>query len=285
MRFHFLILSVLLTGCSAAGCSERQHKSSLLKEIPLPPVVGGTPLNANRNSVIGYPKTSQAEVLISREEYLISWNAEHRELNWSAWQVTPGDLGHTKRSNNFAEDPDLEKVVPNAVLPSEYKGSCFDRGHQTPSGDRTDTAAHNSNTFYMSNMIPQTAYLNRIIWEHLENHERELAREQTVFIFAGPIFSDTLPLDRIGPHADIAVPTKNFKVIADASGKVLLSVIMPNVTSKGTNPVQDHVQACADSKHVMLGPQKSTQDWVKYTATIADIEQQAHLKFDFLNLD
>jgi hypothetical protein len=56
------------------------------------------------------------------------------------------------------------------VRPTDYAGAGFDRGHLCPSADRTSSAADNSATFLMSNMIPQAPNLNRNTWENLESY-------------------------------------------------------------------------------------------------------------------
>ena len=44
------------------------------------------------------------EVLISRNEYVISYNRSTRMLNWAAWKLEAADIGHVGRSNNFIPD-------------------------------------------------------------------------------------------------------------------------------------------------------------------------------------
>lgn len=275
------ILSLLLlcTGCTSSCQTRSKEVHKLAVAAPLESV-GDVTLSVNRNVALGYPSSSLPQVLISRDQYVISWNQKTRDLNWSEWEVTQDDLGSVGRSNHFAEDQDLAGTVPNAVLPTEYKGTCFDRGHQTPSGDRTDTREHNANTFYMSNMIPQTAYLNRVTWEHLEAYERELVRGgQDIYVIAGPIFGPSPEM--IGPSHDIAVPAKDFKIITDDTGHVLVAVIMPNVTSTGSDPITDHDQACADSKREKHG---TADDWKRFITTVADIEGESGLSFSFLKV-
>jgi len=261
-KLHSIFISLLLFGCTQS--SYQLASRDLVSD--------------NRNAALGYPTSDFPEILISRDEYLISWNKNSRVLNWSVWRLSIEDLGQVKRSNDFMQDPALQKTVSNAVLPSEYKGSCFDRGHQTPSGDRTSTKEHNNNTFYMSNMLPQTAHLNRGVWKHLEEHERELAKKDVIFIYAGPIFDENP--QGIGPASNILVPLKNFKIITDDKGKVLVAVILPNVTSTGTNPLKDRDQLCFDSKHAW-NPQ-AEQDWSEFNVSVEEIEKQAKLNFNFL---
>jgi endonuclease G len=216
---------------------------------------------------------------LSREQYLIAWNPRTRNPDWSAWQLTASDIGTVGRTNKFLTDQDLASVS-DAVRPDEYKGSCLDRGHVTPSGDRTDTSANNRITFYMSNMLPQTAFLNRMAWKHLEDYERQLASKYgEVFIYAGPLY-DEGDEGAIGPHNDILIPTRMYKVMADAEGNVLAAVIMRNATSTGTSPVSDREQACIDSRSVH--GDGDPEDWREYSVSVEDIEHHTGMQWTFL---
>ena len=179
----------------------------------------GLPINQNPNLLLKVPLTDAPEIILSREQYILSYNKFRRSPNWVAWKLESTQIGKSGRSNNFETDNDLENYLiqssapTRAVGPSDYKNSCFDRGHQIPSADRTDSLSNNEATFLMSNMIPQTSYLNRIIWEHLERHSRDLVQKQhkKLFIIAGPLYDKEL--GNIGPQKDIPIPSKNFKII------------------------------------------------------------------------
>jgi DNA/RNA endonuclease G (NUC1) len=138
-----------------------------------------------------------------------------------------------------------------------FKGSCFDRGHQVPSADRDLSTDQNQLTFLMSNMIPQTANLNRFVWEHLESYIRDLVTNQgkKVYIIAGPIYDEDF--GHIGPNNDIPVPSKNFKVLIvldqnqdikdiDASTQII-SVIMPNTLRTGEKPLDNKAELCSEA--------------------------------------
>ena len=258
-------------------------------------LIGDMPLDHNPNVGVGVPSVSSApEVLISRKQYVISWNHQHRQPNYVAWRLRGADMGNVQRQNNFAVDPELERHLNQrgtgrAVEPEEYQGSCFDRGHLIPSADRTLSVADNSQTFLMSNMMPQTANLNRVSWQHLEHYARTLVRgtNDTLYIVAGPIFGEDP--GHIGPDNDIDVPSHNFKIIIklSKSGKplVLASVLMPNVTSNGTDPITDHEQACEDSHGFTesVSAESMESDWERFKTSLSEIEQSAGLDLGFLH--
>ncbi len=283
------------TGNLSAVSSSSKSYSPPISTSGISKLIGDTPLANNPNVSVGVPSAgNNPEIMISRKQYVISWNHQFRQPNFVAWRLSNADMGKVQRQNNFAVDPELhrhlsERGVGRAVEPNEYQGSCFDRGHLIPSADRTANVADNSQTFLMSNMMPQTAHLNRVTWQHLEHHARTLVRgtNDTLFIVAGPVFAESP--GHIGPDQDIGVPSHNFKIIVkmDDSGKpqVLASVLMPNVTSTGTDPIVDHDQACEDS-HSFQDNTLATEDesdWEQYKTPVATIEQTAGLELSFLH--
>ena len=316
-------LSIAIFAFSAPGCGKRSDSKSRPSQtragFSVSPVsqtggiIGDRDLPSNPNVGLGRPRGEEdTEVLISRNQNVVAWSLEHRGPSWVAWRLKDSDLGSVRRTNAFAVDPELEEYLAgrgsHAVAPQDFQGSCLDRGHMTPSADRTASTAENRQTFLMSNMVPQTAHLNRVIWESFEEHERNLVRgtDQTIFIVAGSIFSEHP--GHIGPDKDIAVPAMNFKILFQADGttasrpKVLAAVLMANTTSTGSDPMTDHEQACADSKAnfapapvpaaIGVGPQLFTADapitsrpandaWESYRTSVGEIAQATGLDFSF----
>ena len=226
-------------------------------------VIGNVALEQNPNLSTYFPQNLKkvAEVLISRDQYVISYNQDTRLLNWAAWKLEASDIGHVGRSNNFLADIDLQnylnKFNKQVIVPLDYRDSCFDRGHQVPSADRDTSLEINQFTFLMSNMMPQTAYLNRSIWEHLESYTRDLVTNQSkkVYIIAGPIYDEDF--GKIGPNNDIPVPSKNFKILVvldknqtlndiNASTQII-SVVMPNILRTGKKPLEDKTELCLEA--------------------------------------
>lgn len=263
-------------------------------------VVGDVPIEKNANLGLGMPNGPKEDVLISRHQYALAWNPGRHNLSWAAWRLRADDRGDTARQKSFSPDPDLVKYLAStglghAVGADDYRGSCFDRGHQVPSADRTASVPDNRATFVMSNILPQSAYLNRKVWEPLEEYERSLVAgsDHEIFIWTGPIYASSPGF--IGPKDDIAVPSANFKIIARRSKMVqrhdgsnadlVTAVIMPNLTSKGTDPFVDHDQACLDSRAIEEDPPKDpilSYDWRKFEVSLSEIEQSSGLDFSFL---
>jgi endonuclease G len=237
-------------------------------------VLGDVPLKENTN-LVGLPSAPSDEVIISRRQYVISYNKERRSPNWVAWKVDSRSLGSVDRSDKFEQDKELQEYLSQdpqalpAVTPDEYKGSCFDRGHQAPSADRTSSVASNEATFAMSNMLPQTPYLNRGLWQQLEQHTRDLVTQgNTVYVVAGPVYDKDF--GEIGPNQDIPVPSKLFKVIIVKDGDKFrtISVVMPNVLRTGEEPTNKE-SLCVDSAAT---PEGQNPEWQRYRSNLKEIQ-------------
>jgi len=260
-------------------------------------VIGSLPVEKNPNIAFGMPQSStpQDDVLISRPQYVLSWNKLTHQPNWAAWKLSMRDFGSIERPSSFKTDPDLKELQKvdktiHGVVPGDYHLSCFDRGHQVPSADRHQSDEDILATFYMTNMVPQTAYLNRGLWSHLETFERILVKKQnkTLYLIAGPIFDQEL--GAIGPDNDIKIPSKNFKIILivdSVTNKIesTISVILPNITSKKTPPT-DRETLCDDSTSITFsnaqqGESINFDDWKEFQAPVSEIEKSSGLHFRF----
>ena len=137
----------------------------------------------NPSGAITDPSISDNYLLV-RDQYTMSYNNTTKIANWVGWQLNESWLGDTPRQDDFRADLDLPAGFFQ-VGASDYSGSGFDRGHITPSADRTASVTDNSNTFYMTNMMPQAPSNNRGVWASFENHLRTLLPSQDLYIYAG----------------------------------------------------------------------------------------------------
>jgi endonuclease G, mitochondrial len=261
-------------------------------------VIGDVPLGQNPHIRIGRPLSeTPSVVIISRQQYVISWDFNRRIPEWAAWTVSRESLGDTDRSTSFRRDRDLDAALSDqnqkSVSPDEYKNSCLDRGHQVASADRTSTPADNMKTFFMSNVIPQSAYLNRNLWASLERFVRRRVSEKNEIaqIYVG--YAPDPNMRSIGPLKDIHVPAENFKIVVlvpaeeekTLRGESRFFVVnFPNITSRGTNPVDDFDQACEDAEHkTATWDDKNQFIWKTFLSTRRQVEIVSGLSFDFLS--
>jgi endonuclease G, mitochondrial len=129
--------------------------------------------------------TDPNNFLIMRPQYAVSYNNSKRISNWSSWQLNRTWLGTSPRQNDFRPDDFLPPSWVHAT-PGDYSDSGYDRGHMTPSGDRSSTPENQSATFLMTNILPQAPDNNQGPWEKLEEYCRELVKQgKELYIVSG----------------------------------------------------------------------------------------------------
>lgn len=152
------------------------------------------------------------ERFVEHVGYMLSFNREHNNPNWVAWELTAAEAGGTlPRDDNFQPDPLLPKN--HQVAHADYTRSGYDRGHMVPAADMKWSSRAMAECFYMSNICPQTHALNAGVWETLESACRRWAKQEgSVYIVCGPVYKGNKQ-KHIGKNLSITVPDGFFKVV------------------------------------------------------------------------
>ncbi len=192
-----------------------------------------SPTTDNSHMAMGNPSAAVTNTvnftnyLMLKNEFALSYNRDRGTPNWVSWYVGNSWLGSTPRQDNFRADATLPTGWYQ-VGASSYTGSGFDRGHNCPSADRTNTVTANSATFLMTNMIPQAPNNNQQTWGNLEDYTRSLVTAgNEVYVImgsygmggTGSLGGTTTTIN----NGNITVPSNIWKVL----------VILPN----GSNDV------------------------------------------------
>lgn len=183
------------------------------------------------------PESSCGEI-INYTHYSASFCEEYKLSEWTIHFLTPDRLGTTDRTNDFRQDPQLKGR--DASLLDFYR-SGYDRGHMVPAGDMTFDMTSMSESYYMTNMSPQTLHFNRGGWRKLESKIREWVFEfDSVIVITGFVkgenpgynkYGDLLmdPKDYIiGYAGTVPVPGYFYKVFIDIQRKRSIAFVMPN---------------------------------------------------------
>ncbi|XP_042193385.1 endonuclease G, mitochondrial [Callorhinchus milii] len=257
----------LLAGASAAvgaalgvGLTQRLGRTPTSATAPVPdgwlPVLPVLPVPAAegeaearsrgqspsaRIAKYGFPGLSHVR---SRESYLLGYDPRTRTAQWVLERLDGrssgggGGGGGADRSRcEFREDGSLHRY--HRGTNGDFKRSGFDRGHLAAAANHRHSPSAMSDTFYLSNVVPQNPNLNQNAWNNLEKYCRSLTKfNKNVYVCTGPLFLPRAESDGkmyvkyqvIGKN-NIAVPTHMFKVLIleKYNGEIeLRSYVMPN---------------------------------------------------------
>lgn len=166
----------------------------------------------------------QAQIALIRHKYYsLDFDTLHRQARWVYYMLTYDHVnGKAKRTDNFRPDP----LAPKCPTLFDYKGSGYDRGHLCPAADMKINDKAMSETFYLSNMSPQTPAFNRGAWAKLEALVRSYIRDSsdTLYVVTGPVFLGAT--ENIGKNK-ITVPLFYYKAIYSPK-RGMMAFLMPN---------------------------------------------------------
>ncbi len=196
----------------------------------------------------------------NHDHYLIQRTVEAMDFcdtlgqpHWASWDLTSADMGSITRSKSFYTDTNLPSGFYR-VKDGDYTNSGFDRGHLTPSLDRTDTTANNKLVFFMSNILPQQADNNQGPWEAFEYYCQALANagNEILLTSGGSGYNGSYI-----PSGKAAIPGYTWKVaviVPSGSGNALgrittatrvIAVKMPNVAGVRSTPWTNFITSAA----------------------------------------
>lgn len=203
----------------------------------------GNPDGASTNT------SSRTKFLINqRAQYVISYNDNTHQANWVGWSYSLADDGNQARTDAWAK----EELLPAGYLQigTATFGTGWDRGHMTPSADRTKDLTNNQVTFRMSNIIPQASQNNQGLWANFEDYCRTMAADgDEVVIISGPAqFSGSRLNNQMsipGSVWKIAVEIPNATSATPAHQRIttsarVIALLTPN-TSTGLGPWQSYI--------------------------------------------
>ena len=167
-----------------------------------------------RPPALSNPRLGQRTTMLCNDAYASLASGVTHGAIWSAEHPTAASLEAARQVRREGEFHAEDRLPPaDQAQLADYRRSGYDRGHMTPSGDMPDERAQGQ-TFSLANMVPQTAQLNRGIWEDVEGAVRRLAeREGELYVVTGPAFHGA-NLRSIGPDG-VLVPSSTWKAVYD----------------------------------------------------------------------
>jgi len=144
-------------------------------------------------SYLELPKPNPHDQIIHHQGYTVSYNLTYHVADWVAYELTAEEtVAVVQRNNHFIPDPLLTSCT---ISNADYKNSGYDRGHLAPAADMCYSYQTMVESFYLSNISPQTPSFNRGIWEKLEQQVRQWAiDDKAVYVVTGTILTKVLAL-------------------------------------------------------------------------------------------
>jgi endonuclease G len=225
-QLFYLFSLALLTSCGGGGGSD--------EPTPNPPTPTPTVVNANKNDAstnaylarLEMPKTKSGSKVVthSTEKYGVTfsleWDSKLQATRWVCWEMDASNKMETYSrpdEDPWAYDPKVaeneQQATYSELSKSYYPGSTdyYQKGHICASQDRIYDKEANTQTFYMTNIMPMVGNFNGKLWSKMEKQVRtwgkSLGANDTLFIVkGGTIDKEELILDRTkeynghGPH-------------------------------------------------------------------------------------
>jgi endonuclease G len=187
------------------------------------PIDDSCPQFALRGAPISSVPDNQVYYLC-KQNYAIQYNINTKTAVYVLEHITIESItGPAKRKDDFRPDPAI-KAEHSAQL-IDYAGQPYDRGHLAPAGDNTQNDSIMSESFFLSNMVPQVPNNNRGIWKQLETKVRNyVSAGNELYVVSGPIYD--AGFQSIGKN--VGIPTRLYKVVVDRKNQKASAYIFPN---------------------------------------------------------
>lgn len=174
--------------------------------------------------------------------YLVGWSDVRVGALWVSYQLNAVENSDIGSRPSFQSD--WRTLWP--VKTSSYAKSGYDRGHLAP--NYAIAAVHGReaqvDTFFMSNMLPQTPALNRQLWQRLEEAimDHFAPRFERLQVISGPVYPEHFMDNVFNRVGLVEVPRAFYKIIVapDASPAKALAFIMPQ-NVEGDEPLDDYL--------------------------------------------
>ena len=208
--------------------------------------------NCAQHTVHGAPVSSITSntQYICHSNYAVHYRYDTKTAEYVVEHLDKSDItGPAKRKNNFGPDPKVDDDKEAQL--DDYKGHPYDRGHLSPAANNRTDKDQMSESFYLTNMVPQDPGHNRGIWRILEIGVRNTAAAGAdIYVISGTIYDKGYKT--IGNN--LGVPTRIWKVVIDAKTGESIAFLFPN-------------------------EKLSTKDLLKYATTVDAVEEATGINF------
>lgn len=158
----------------------------------------------------------------------IAYSTKHHQAKYVYYKLYKEKQNSSiKRTDKFQVDSQIDSTIDV----SSYKGTGYDRGHLKPAGVSKSCKEEMQETFLMSNISPQKAHFNRVIWKKYETYERKLLNKfDSLQVYTGTILPKYFP-KKLNNSA-ITIPKGFFKSILLPDSSNVNFIVYQNSTKE-----------------------------------------------------
>ena len=170
-------------------------------------------VSQNHKKSFDYLPTSTTNQIIEHDYFTLSYNEKYEQAEWVAYELKKSYV----RSSNFErpyfiEDP---KVKTRSADWRNYKKSGYDKGHLCPAGDMEFAINAYIDTFFTSNISPQTHDFKGGVWNRLEQKVRYWATKyDDLYVITAGVLQ---PHSKTIGQEQVLVPNYFYKILLDNS--------------------------------------------------------------------
>ena len=177
--------------------------------------------------------------------------------------VAQHDDGNFKRYDKFSLDPKVPKECQQ--YSSKTYGLKYDRGHQVPANHMDYSALAIKQTNYMTNILPQTANMNRGAWlqtEKITECYRDIAE---LLVIGGVIWGNNEADDYFLQSHGVRTPDAYWKVIIRGTGQdeQAIAWIVPNSQDATAKRLDQYLVSVDDIENA-IGENIPVADYAKH---------------------
>lgn len=173
------------------------------------------------------------------------------------------DAGNEARAKDFRLDPDVPKECQQTSAAAYGHG--YDRGHQVPANhlDASSVAIKQSN--YMTNILPQTAHMNRGAWLQTEEIIECYRDIDELLVMGGVIMGNNPADDYFVQSHGVKTPDAYWKVVIRGTGQDerVIAWVVPN-SKDATRKHLDSYLVSVNELEKMTGEIIPTADYAKH---------------------
>ena len=162
---------------------------------------------------------------LCRIGYAVNYNYTTKVAYYAVEVVRPENLNKAvPRKDEFREDPEVPPQYRSTL--KDYQASGFDRGHIAPAADLAFSAQAMSESFFLTNMMPQVPGNNRGIWKYTEEMTRFYVQKYNtpMSVITGTIFT---PDSKIMGNG-VKIPSYVYKIVFNPKNLKVIAFLFPN---------------------------------------------------------